>query len=179
MTRTEIINRLIVNSKYESYLEIGLAEGTNFNGVKIANKVSVDPVVDQKTNVKPTYIMGSDEFFKQDFGKQIDRLNAHIAELDIDESQKDALMADFLAAKVEFFEAKALLNEAIKAYQLALKSGDEDAIAVAKLAMEAAERYMKELDWYLIALPNFRKCLRISSMALEVIVLQFIFNATG
>ena len=86
------------------------------------------------------------EIFKQDFGKQIDRLNAHIALLDIDGDQKDAIMAEFLIAKVEFFEAKALLKEAISAYQLALKTGDEEAIAAAKQAMEEAENYKNEFE---------------------------------
>lgn len=61
MTRTEIINSLILKYKYKSYLEIGVntpsQPGWNWNGVVIETKHGVDP------NVDTTFNMTSDEFF--------------------------------------------------------------------------------------------------------------------
>lgn len=62
MTRTEIINRLIIKYDYKSYLEIGVntpsQPGYNWVGVAAEIKHGVDP------NVDTTYRMTSDEFFK-------------------------------------------------------------------------------------------------------------------
>jgi hypothetical protein len=63
MTRTEIINALIDKHGYENYLEIGVntpaQPGYNWEGVRIQNKIGVDP------NVDTTYRMTSDEFFEK------------------------------------------------------------------------------------------------------------------
>jgi hypothetical protein len=62
MTRTQIINGLIEKHGYEDYLEIGVntpsQPGYNWVGVKVKNKVGVDP------NVDTTFRMTSDEFFE-------------------------------------------------------------------------------------------------------------------
>ena len=46
MKRTEIINQIIKEKGYSSYLEIGLGEGANFKNVVCEMKVGVDPAVD-------------------------------------------------------------------------------------------------------------------------------------
>lgn len=60
MTRTEIINALIKKNGYESYLEIGVDQGINFNAIDIEMKVGVDPNPESKA----TIFMTSDDFFK-------------------------------------------------------------------------------------------------------------------
>jgi len=59
--RTKIINKLIKNHNYDSYLEIGVDDCYNFNNVLINNKISVD-----SSNIRgnPTFNMNSEEFFK-------------------------------------------------------------------------------------------------------------------
>lgn len=63
MTRTEIINGLINKHGYENYLEIGVntpaQPGYNWEGVRVKNKIGVDP------NVDTTYRMTSDDFFEK------------------------------------------------------------------------------------------------------------------
>lgn len=62
MTRTEIINTLIREYEYKSYLEIGVFNREhNFNLVKCINKVCVDP--DPKC--KADFVMTSDMFFEK------------------------------------------------------------------------------------------------------------------
>ncbi len=58
MKRTEIIQYLINKKGYESYLEIGVGSGNNFNKIKCKRKDGVDP------NGRGNYIMTSDLFFK-------------------------------------------------------------------------------------------------------------------
>jgi hypothetical protein len=55
--RTDIINALIQQRQYQTYLEIGVGSGRNFKKVKIKNKISVDPK-------GGTYQLTSDNFFK-------------------------------------------------------------------------------------------------------------------
>ena len=57
--RTEIINQLIEDNGYTSYLEIGVYDGVNFRAVKCKRKIGVDP--DPK--VGATFRLPSDEFF--------------------------------------------------------------------------------------------------------------------
>lgn len=79
MNRTDIINYLIRQHNYKSYLEIGLDNGDNFKNVKCEVKESVDPFIiedhmqydlvfnnDIPERIKEmlTYRMTSDEFFK-------------------------------------------------------------------------------------------------------------------
>lgn len=59
--RTEIINKLININNYNSYLEIGVDDCSNFNFVNLNKKVSVDP---NNTRGTPTFQMMSSEFFK-------------------------------------------------------------------------------------------------------------------
>lgn len=59
MTRTDIIQRLIDERGYKSYLEIGVFRKDNFNKIKCYKKVSVDP----DHEAQATYQMTSDEFF--------------------------------------------------------------------------------------------------------------------
>ena len=61
MTRWEIINAIIADRGYKSFLEIGTQRGATFTRVKTDVKVSVDP--DPRTNA--TYIMTSDEYFQE------------------------------------------------------------------------------------------------------------------
>lgn len=57
-SRTEIINKLILEKKYSSYLEIGCDTNSNFSDILIPKKIGVDP------NLGGTHKMTSDEFFK-------------------------------------------------------------------------------------------------------------------
>lgn len=64
--RHHTINELIKEREYTSYLEIGLADGVNFNAVKCKNKLGIDPDLslfryDKKDIKKIT----SDEFFEK------------------------------------------------------------------------------------------------------------------
>lgn len=61
MTRTEIINNLIKEKGYQSYLEIGLGDGRNFRDVQCNEKIGVDPakVLDRSG----VFQMTSDEWF--------------------------------------------------------------------------------------------------------------------
>jgi hypothetical protein len=43
MERTKIINGIIAEKGYRSYLEIGLGDGANFKNVKCEEKIGVDP----------------------------------------------------------------------------------------------------------------------------------------
>lgn len=61
MTRWEIINAIIKDRGYKSFLEIGTKHGETFTQVNTEAKVSVDP--DPKTT--PTYRMTSDEYFRE------------------------------------------------------------------------------------------------------------------
>jgi hypothetical protein len=63
--RYDIINRLIQKYKYTTYLEIGLANGDNWNKINISSKESVDSL----PILTPTYKMTSDEFFQQNTKK--------------------------------------------------------------------------------------------------------------
>lgn len=65
MNRLEVIQKFINKFNYKSYLEIGVDNGSNFRGVKIAQKESIDPAEGQYRNSRPTYKMTSDEFFKK------------------------------------------------------------------------------------------------------------------
>tara|TARA_Y100000034_G_scaffold26982_2_gene32151 strand:- start:1923 stop:3047 length:1125 start_codon:yes stop_codon:yes gene_type:complete len=60
MNRTTIIQTLVKSLNYKSYLEIGVAEGVNFESISCLNKVGVDPDPD----VKCTHNMTSDAYFK-------------------------------------------------------------------------------------------------------------------
>ena len=57
-SRTEIINKLILEKKYSSYLEIGCDTHSNFSDILIPKKIGVDP------SLGGTHKMTSDEFFK-------------------------------------------------------------------------------------------------------------------
>lgn len=43
MNKTQIINKLIAENGYQSYLEIGLGDGVNFSNIVCLNKYGVDP----------------------------------------------------------------------------------------------------------------------------------------
>ena len=60
MTRWEIINAIIRDRGYRSFLEIGTKRGETFTQVNVPVKVSVDP--DPRTEA--TFIMTSDEYFR-------------------------------------------------------------------------------------------------------------------
>ena len=58
--RIDIINGLIDENGYKSYLEIGLGDGTHFNAVKAEQKIGVDPAYPNEGNI---YGAESDTFF--------------------------------------------------------------------------------------------------------------------
>jgi hypothetical protein len=64
MNRTNVIQWIIDNKKFTSYLEIGVWKGRNFNSINVERKVSVDPY-----NGNPTYRMTSDQFFEHNIEK--------------------------------------------------------------------------------------------------------------
>ena len=68
--RWDIINFLIQQRKYQSYLEVGTCGFTNYNQIKCDNKECIDP----NPNNKYTYNMTSDEAFKiiKDKGNKYD-----------------------------------------------------------------------------------------------------------
>lgn len=57
MERTDLINGLIEENGFKSYLEIGFGDGINFRNIRCENKISVDPFQDA------TYKVTSDDFF--------------------------------------------------------------------------------------------------------------------
>ena len=59
-TRTNLINYLIEKNQYETYLEVGVADGDNFCQIQIAHKDGVDP-----GGGHANYAMTSDDFFAQ------------------------------------------------------------------------------------------------------------------
>lgn len=61
-SRTSIINHLIYKHKLNSYLEIGVRDGRNFEKIVINRKVGVDPFPKKKLN--NLFEITSDEFFK-------------------------------------------------------------------------------------------------------------------
>jgi hypothetical protein len=63
--RTKILNDLISLFGYETYLEIGVGNGQNFEEVRCSDKVSVDPGGGQDGGAAATFVMTSDEFFSQ------------------------------------------------------------------------------------------------------------------
>ena len=91
MKRDEILQQLIHKCKGDSYLEIGVAEGLNFEAIQCKHKTSVDPALRKYSEAKPTHKMTSDEFFKSNTLKFdvifIDGLHeAHQVEKDINNS---------------------------------------------------------------------------------------------
>ena len=62
-SRTSIINHLITKNNFNSYLEIGVRDGRNYNKIMAINKVGVDP--NPKFKEKNLFIGTSDEFFKK------------------------------------------------------------------------------------------------------------------
>lgn len=68
MLRSDAINHLIEKHGYKKYLEIGVADGSNYNLIKCDYKSNVDPCFDDKDsqNIKAVVnVMTSDEFFEK------------------------------------------------------------------------------------------------------------------
>jgi Methyltransferase domain len=63
LTRTDIINALILRLGLSSYLEIGLGDGQNFQQIMAPLKECVDPGGGQDGAAIATYQLTSDEFF--------------------------------------------------------------------------------------------------------------------
>ena len=61
MQRFDIINNLIKEKGYKSYLEIGVQNGVCFENIVCEKKIGVDP----RANVPVDYKMTSDAFFAQ------------------------------------------------------------------------------------------------------------------
>jgi predicted O-methyltransferase YrrM len=64
MTRTQIINKFIQENGFTSYLEIGIGDGSNFNGVYLLDKIGVDPTVPMLIKTGMTKEQDSDDFFE-------------------------------------------------------------------------------------------------------------------
>jgi hypothetical protein len=63
MKRNEIINRIINAKGYKTYLEIGLASGSNFIMINAKEKTGVDPEIKNHISGGKVFQMTSDEFF--------------------------------------------------------------------------------------------------------------------
>jgi hypothetical protein len=63
MKRNEIINRIINAKGYKTYLEIGLASGSNFIMINAKEKTGVDPEIKNQISGGKVFQMTSDEFF--------------------------------------------------------------------------------------------------------------------
>ena len=65
MNRTKVINKLIADNGYESYLEIGVYDGKNFNKVRANITKGVDPQLPKSLrNLNLLENVSSDEFFE-------------------------------------------------------------------------------------------------------------------
>lgn len=65
--RIRLINSIIYSMKYETYLEVGMAEGATFLNISCTSKESIECKRD--TRNRPTFNMTSDEFFKKFKGR--------------------------------------------------------------------------------------------------------------
>lgn len=64
MNSTKVINKLIADNGYESYLEIGIYDGKNFKSVKCRSKYGTDPYLpDSLKKDDGLFDMTSDDFF--------------------------------------------------------------------------------------------------------------------
>ena len=64
MNRTKVINRFIQDNGYTSYLEIGVYDGNNFNGVKVSEPTGVDPNLPKSLRSNGNLVSStSDHFF--------------------------------------------------------------------------------------------------------------------
>lgn len=73
MIRTELIQSFIDKYDYNSYLEIGLSNGVNYENINIPFKESIDPAeTEEGQQGEPTYKMTSDEFFEKYTDKTYD-----------------------------------------------------------------------------------------------------------
>jgi hypothetical protein len=63
LTRTQVVDALIRQNKFRSYLEIGCQNDINFSAINIPHKIGVDPALGG------TYRMTSDAFFAQNVEK--------------------------------------------------------------------------------------------------------------
>lgn len=59
-SRSLLINSLIKNLDYSSYLEIGVGMGLNYKSINCQYKTNVDP----RPSTKPKHVMTSDQFFE-------------------------------------------------------------------------------------------------------------------
>lgn len=50
MNHTELLQQLINEHSYKSYLEIGYGQGANFNAIEVDKKVAVDPALTKKAD---------------------------------------------------------------------------------------------------------------------------------
>lgn len=64
MNRTKVINKLISDNGYESYLEIGVYDGKNFQNVECKEKAGCDPsLIPSIRSYGDLYKLTSDQFF--------------------------------------------------------------------------------------------------------------------
>lgn len=74
MNHTQLIQQLIDDNGYQSYLEIGYGTGVNFNAINVKNKIAVDPETEEADII--TFVKRgierytSDEYFAQLDGRK-------------------------------------------------------------------------------------------------------------
>jgi len=61
LSRTNILNSLIIKNRYTNYLEIGVQVGINLDAIVCLFKTGVDPDINSKAHIHQT----SDDFFKE------------------------------------------------------------------------------------------------------------------
>src|SRR5690606_33227271 len=70
MNRTKVINKLIADNGYESYLEIGVYDGKNFESIECKHKQGVDPNIPPSLRTSTEFWrLTSDKFFESTVDK--------------------------------------------------------------------------------------------------------------
>lgn len=93
---TEILNYLIERYKLKSYLEIGVADGKNFNAIKIENKLGVDPNPNNESVFKATSDIFFDSFKNRPFGVCYMKVDSLKGDCNIEYIPFDLIFIDWL-----------------------------------------------------------------------------------
>ena len=141
------LNLALINAtktQYKNFGENEIPVGLMVASENLQNRVNVREYF-QNQEYRQEFAQNG-EILRQDFGKQIDRLNEYIDALDISQSQKDMITERFRSAKAVFTQAQTQLREDMEAYQTTLQTGDAAQIAEAKRTMEQAKHYVDNLE---------------------------------
>ena len=141
------LNLALINAtktQYKNFGENEIPVGLMVASQNLQNRVNVREYF-QNQAYRQEFAQNG-EILRQDFGKQIDRLNEYIDALDISQSQKDMITERFRSAKAVFTQAQTQLREDMEAYQTTLQTGDAAQIAEAKRTMEQAKHYVDNLE---------------------------------